>query len=398
MRKLWYLGLEPYPSRYTWQLREWNRTVFERRGIDVEYIDGDQLDTSTQIVTGSVLDAHGRCYYSATQIAQFVKLLQQGAVTSEDAVLIDDMFTPGIESLGYVFDQTPAQYRPKVYVRSWAQSPDPDDFINRTGMAPWMRHYEHMVDHLVDGVFVANEELVALCRVAGWRAPIHVVGLPFEAEEVRSRAPRLKPLWQRSRRVVFASRWDDEKQPNFYMDLAEHYAGVDPTVQFVVCTGRSQLDSNNPKLAERALSLHHDPAVNFEILSGLSKEQYYATVADSVILFNCALQDWVSFTGIEADTLGTMTVYPAYRSFPETFNNNHHHLYVPWSTQSAAQRVHTVFDCVAAQRTDQFDIGALSSYQSGTIDRMLDAMTGSDQWLRSADDLGYRRHVAEVKS
>ena len=34
MRKLWYMGLEPYKARYTLQLQEWNRAVFEQRGID----------------------------------------------------------------------------------------------------------------------------------------------------------------------------------------------------------------------------------------------------------------------------------------------------------------------------------------------------------------------------
>jgi hypothetical protein len=34
MRKLWYMGLEPYKARYTLQLQEWNRAVFERRGVN----------------------------------------------------------------------------------------------------------------------------------------------------------------------------------------------------------------------------------------------------------------------------------------------------------------------------------------------------------------------------
>ena len=33
MRKLFYMGLEPYKARYTLQLQEWNREVFERRKI-----------------------------------------------------------------------------------------------------------------------------------------------------------------------------------------------------------------------------------------------------------------------------------------------------------------------------------------------------------------------------
>ena len=35
MRKLYYMGLEAYNARYTLQLTEWNKRVFERRGYDV---------------------------------------------------------------------------------------------------------------------------------------------------------------------------------------------------------------------------------------------------------------------------------------------------------------------------------------------------------------------------
>ena len=67
MRKLFYMGLESYEARYTLQLQEWNERVFNLRGIDYEVINGVELDDSKAIVTGSVLDAHGRTYYSLSQ-------------------------------------------------------------------------------------------------------------------------------------------------------------------------------------------------------------------------------------------------------------------------------------------------------------------------------------------
>ena len=68
MAKLYYMGLEPYEGRYTLQLQQWSEAAFKRRGIDYEVIHGDILDNSKAIVTGQVLDAHGRGYYSLTQI------------------------------------------------------------------------------------------------------------------------------------------------------------------------------------------------------------------------------------------------------------------------------------------------------------------------------------------
>lgn len=394
MRKLWYVNLEKYPSRYTWQLEEWNRTAFGRRSLDYHIVDGQRLGNENQIVTGSVLDAHGRCFYSLTQMAEVVRLLQGGHMTSEDVLFFEDMFTPGIESLGYIFDQTPEKYRPSVYVRCWAQSPDPDDFINRTGMGQWMRKYEEMLDYMIDGIFVASEELVAYMRVCGITAPIHVVGLPFDRYEVQSRIPTPPDLRDRKERVVFASRWDDEKQPNFYMDLIEQYP--DKSVEFALLTGRRELDSNNPELVERALKLEKNPKHNFKIYRNLEKNEYYSILSDSKILFNCALQDWVSFTAIEADALGTMTVYPAYRSFPETFSNNETHLYVPWSLQSASDLIENTLVRITLGDTDEFRIGDVANYQSGTIDRMIDVMAeGTTRHLRIGDH--YRRFVNGVK-
>ena len=40
MRKLFYMGLESYESRYTLQVTEWNKRVFDRRGLDVVYGSG----------------------------------------------------------------------------------------------------------------------------------------------------------------------------------------------------------------------------------------------------------------------------------------------------------------------------------------------------------------------
>ena len=104
MRKLWYMGLEPYEGRYTLQLQQWSEAAFRERGIDYEVVTGTTLDNSKAIVTGQVLDAHGRSFYSLTQMATLVQKMKNGEVTSEDAIFFEDMFTPGIESLPYIMD------------------------------------------------------------------------------------------------------------------------------------------------------------------------------------------------------------------------------------------------------------------------------------------------------
>lgn len=396
MRKLWYMGLEPYQARYTLQLQQWNEAVFKERGIDYEVVTGEFLDNNKQIVTGSVLDAHGRSYYSLTQTAELVKAMQQGKVTSEDVIFYEDMFTPGFESLPYILDQSPKEFRPKIYVRCLAQTVDPDDFVNRENMFKWMRKYELMLDEYVDGIIVASEELAAHLRIAGFKAPVYVSGLPFGKAEVQSRIPDIKPLSQRKKRVTFAARWDDEKQPHFYMDLAEECYKTDPDVEFSILCGHPELKSNRQEYVDRALALQAGNTANFKIYTSLKKDEYYGLLADSQVMFNCALQDWVSNTVSEADSFGTLTLYPAYRSFPEVFANNDKHLYIPWSVNDALERLYCMLADAEVHDLSDYAIGQISDYQNGTIGRTIDIMNGQgEEWSRN--DNSYRRHVAKGK-
>ena len=96
MRKLFYIGLEPYEARYTLQLQNWSTEAFEARGIDYVVVPGDLLTTDQAIVTGQVLDAHGRSYFGMSQMMSLVKMMKEGEVTSEDCIFFEDMFQPGI--------------------------------------------------------------------------------------------------------------------------------------------------------------------------------------------------------------------------------------------------------------------------------------------------------------
>ena len=142
MRKLWYMGLEPYKARYTLQLTEWNTRVFDRRGINYEIVSGETLSNDQAIVTGQVLDAHGRTYFGMSQLMNLVRKMKAGEVTSEDVIYFEDMFQPGIESLPYILNQVPSHLRPRIFVRCLAQSIDPDDFVHVWGMSKWMGLYE----------------------------------------------------------------------------------------------------------------------------------------------------------------------------------------------------------------------------------------------------------------
>ena len=391
MRKLYYMGLESYQGRYTLQLTEWNKRVFDRRGLDVVYVPGVTIDNTQAISVGQVLDAHGRSYFGMSQMMNLVQLMKNGEVTNEDVIYFEDMFQPGIESLPYILDQVPSNQRPRVYVRCLAQSIDPDDFVHVWGMAKWMGLYEQMVNEFVTGVLATNEEMVAHMRIAGWHAPIYnISGLAFGKAEVLERidgADNIRPFHERQLRVGFAARFDQEKQPGFFMDLAEQYQATDPSVRFAIFQG-GPLRSNNPEYVARARKLAD--AGLLEIHENLNKNDYYALLNDTRVLFNCALQDWVSNTVSEADTLGCNVLYPAYRSFPETFANDPERMYIPWSMTDAMNKLDPLLV------TPHTSMGRISDWNNGTVDRIVDIIQGSgEKWNRSGNR--YRDHVYESK-
>ena len=382
------MGLESYQARYTFQLTDWTKRAYDKRGVKYEIIPGDTIDDSEAIVTGQVLDAHGRSYFGMSQMMNLVKKLKAGEITNNDAIFFEDMFQPGMESLPYILQQTPEKYRPTIYLRCLAQAIDPDDFVHVWGMSKWMSLYEQMCNEIPNVVILAsNEEMVAHMKIANWKAPIYnISGLSFGKEEVQSRVEQ-KPFMERKNRVVFGARWDQEKQPQFFMDMITKFKEKHPETEFAICQG-GPLRSNNDYYVKEAKYLEKQGLLT--IHENLKKNDYYNILADSRVLFNCALQDWTSNTVSEADALGCNVLFPAYRSFPEVFANDHTRLYVPWSQADAMAKLELLLSKPSPS------MGQISDWTNGTIDRMLDIMTGKgEQWRR--DGSHYRTPVNESK-
>ena len=387
------MGLEPYEGRYTLQLQDWTERAYKKAGVEYVVVPGTTIDDSKAIVTGQVLDAHGRSYFGMSQLMNLVQMMKAGEITKDDAIFFEDMFQPGMESLPYILQQSPEEYRPKIYLRCLAQAIDPDDFVHVWGMAKWMSLYEQMCNEIPNvNILATNEEMVAHMRIANWTAPIYnISGLSFGKEEVQSRVAQ-KPFAQRKMRVVFGARWDQEKQPGFYMDMIKRWKLEFPTsnleeVEFAICCG-GPLRSNNQVYVDQARMM--EKAGKLKIYENLKKNEYYNILADSRVLFNCALQDWVSNTVSEADSLGTNVLFPAYRSFPETFANDETRMYIPWSGRDATEKLKRLLISPSPS------MGQISDWTDGTIGRMLDIMTGKgEQWRR--DGRHYRTPVSEAK-
>lgn len=350
--KLSYLPLEPLKARYT-ELLSCEGGWFELEAgkhFNVNPVRPGIDQTAMQINTGRVLDSVNRPIWA---MKQMVELLTR---ESGGQVYFDDFFHPGAESLAYTGQNWSA------YAFCWAQTFDSYDFTR--SMVSFMRPYEAMMFSVYRKTFVASPLLQDMIRVAFpslTENEVPCVGLPFNSENVRSIFDPQMQVGPYD--VVFSSRFDTEKQPGFFLNVVEAL----PELKFAICTGRDSLVGNDYASVARAQHLANQGRL--VIHAGLSKPEYYSVLKASKIQFNCSLQDWVSFTLLEAITHGCIPVYPNFRDFSIVFGEAPEFLYSPRSVDDAAAliKIFAEMDSSAVQRRK---LKAIVEYHDGTLGRI----------------------------
>lgn len=291
--KIWYLPLEQLPERYTGQL--YDHTIRDLDNTDVEYevVHGDTL--TDEVETGQVLDAESRNYYAMSQIQTLLKKVKAGELTDGDIVFNQDFWHLGQLSLQYLSD-----------IRDWdiglygfvcSGSFEEHDFVNRQGMTEWAKHLEKAWVETYDGLFVGNRRMRDMLMA---RSPnpskIHVTGLPLSQEWIYDRVTP-KSTDEKEDIVVFPHRWDEEKRPDMFNEMADLYGDE---YRFIHTTGRTGSIGNGPEP-------HEDVEV---IRNPESKEPYYELLSRAKVVFSSALQDTVGNAMFESISLGCVPVVP----------------------------------------------------------------------------------------
>jgi len=338
MKNVFYFGLEPLKARYTYQLsKEWMPATFQPY-VDagkIKFIDVEgEFDPDQQIKVGAVLDAVGRGKFAMSQCSNFLDMLNKDMVKNGDVIFLQDYWHPGIESILYALDLYGISI--EIYAMLHAQSVDEYDFTYP--MRHWMRGFELGLDKRMTGIFVGSTIHKEQLRHAGFEAPIHVVSLPIHKElteaKIKDMVPERKPC-----NVIYSSRLDKEKNPFFMLSVAEQFLKELPSAEWHVTTSGKEFKSMMPGVLDAMKELAQRQP-RFKLLNNLTKEEYYTELASARIQFNCALQDYVSWTVLEATTFGCDLVYPNFRSFPEFIPPNR--LYTAFNVNSAVIRLREV--------------------------------------------------------
>jgi len=335
--KLWYLPLEPYQERYTWFMSckdGWAEDNFKRYNVNFERIEGDTLGNT--ITTGVVLDAYGRSYYSMSQINKLILKIRSGEVKDGDVIYTEDFWQPGIEALFYIRHLTHIKFKIGCFFH--AQSVDTTDFTYP--MRKWIRPMEQGMVKAYDYIFVTSYILKELmqkhyeyeCR------NVYVVGLPYNSKKLLSQLRFPSDVYKTSQEhkqpyVLFSSRFDKEKNPHFFMDLVE----ACPDIQFKIVRPRKNI-SNDKAIVER-LQYIMKHCKNLEQVDTSYKMAYYNLLYHAKVQFNCAKQDWVSWTILEAITFGCNPLYPIWKDFPWVLKDYPEHLYGNVSLSGASKRL-----------------------------------------------------------
>ena len=343
---IYYFPLESLKSRYTHQLStEWMPNAFQKVGAS--YISVDGKYEQGDIGVGMVLDAVGRGIYSMNQCTDLLERIRRGEITSRATIYLQDFWTPGIESVFYACDLY--GIKPKFYARCWAQSVDEFDFTYN--MRNWMRYYELGLDERLSGIFVGSTINRDELKAAGFKTPIHVTSLPIDYKEIRSYHPEDV---DKEKMIISSSRLDWEKNPMFMMKVAKQFLNKHKDWKWVFTSSAKELRSNDQFIVDAIKELDRTEE-RFIVKTDMTKDEYYDLLNRASIQFNSALQDYVSFTILEATTYMCDVVYPRFKSFPECVPSNR--LYDPFDVDSALDVLQSAID----EPHSHYDIPKLSS-------------------------------------
>jgi glycosyltransferase involved in cell wall biosynthesis len=146
---------------------------------------------------------------------------------------------------------------------------------------------------------------------------------------------------EREQQVIFSSRLNNEKNPYFMLEVADRFLARYQDWKWVCTTSASAFKSEVPGFGQALLDMA-EAQPRFKLYDGLTKEQYYLELRQSQVQFNCSLQDYVSWTLLEATAAGCDVCYPNWRSFPECVPAAS--LYTPFQVDSALDALQRVIE------------------------------------------------------
>lgn len=283
---IWIFSLEPLDSRYT---KQWHSNIPQVLAaaagtrFRVRQIDGTQrVDTVTN---GAFLNFTDTNYWKSSQLCHFVELLDAGEVTENDRFLFTDAWNPCITQIAYMRDLLDHNW--ELHGIWHAGAYDPSDILGYKMKKPWPWHaekswfyscdYNYYASNFHKDMFLQNLSIDENQKHRAVRS-----GQPHDLI-VAAMEPYAMPEKSTENLVMWPHRFNADKQPDIAVDLKDHFK--------MVIT--QQLN--------------------------LSKDKYYATLAQSKVMFSCALHENLGISVMEGVLAGVIPVLPNRCSYQEMY-------------------------------------------------------------------------------
>lgn len=288
MPKLFYVPIEPYEERYSAQWIRWFEAKFKYWNIDYEIIYGKSLSASVSV--GAVFNPVSISHYRATQLAKIHKLIATGKIKDGDVIFFDDGQFPGVEQIAHYLPQIGLNVRLYSFFHAgtWIET----DYVNRFGLARWMKWEERAWFEIFDKIFVATkhhyDEITK--TLPEYKDKIVITGEPFCSQEIEQSGTQ-KVFSKRTIELVYPFRCDPEK-------------GVDTWLK-IVHTIRKKLN--------RPVTYCHT------YLTTTNKQEYYNTLGNSKIILSTATEETFGIATAEAVIMGCIPILPKRCAYPDIY-------------------------------------------------------------------------------
>lgn len=283
---IWIFCLEPLDSRYT---EQWYRNIpkilTEAAGekYQVRQIDGSQRNTN--VTNGAFLNFSDTNYWKSSQLCNFVELHDSGETTTNDKMLFTDAWNPCITQVAYMRDLLDQKW--ELHSIWHAGAYDPSDILGYKMQKPWPWHSEKSWFYCCDYNYYASN----------FHKNMFLKNLNIDDEykhrAVRSGQPHgeiIEAMKQYSNisksdenLVMWPHRFNADKQPDIAVNLSKEFN--------VVITQKLSL----------------------------SKDEYYATLAKSKVMFSCALHENLGISVMEGVLAGVLPALPDRCSYHEMY-------------------------------------------------------------------------------
>lgn len=283
---IWIFSLEPLDSRYT---KQWHTNIPEiltaaaGENFRVRQIDGVQR--TAKVTNGAFLNFSDTNYWKSTQLCNFVELLDAGETTVNDRFLFTDTWNPCITQIAYMRDLLDQKWQ--LHGIWHAGAYDPSDILGYKMQKPWPWHAEQSWYYSCDYNYYASN----------FHKDMFLRNLKIEQEHIgkayRSGQPHgeiIKSMEQYANAtksdknlVMWPHRFNADKQPDIAVDLGNDF----------------------------------DMVITQKL--SLSKDEYYSTLAESKVMFSCALHENLGISVMEGVLAGVIPVLPDRCSYAEMY-------------------------------------------------------------------------------